>query len=180
MQGTREGCTWAGTLHQLRIRAADPCERTVTGFFSGAVSNPCAVQNGGCMHECRLDGTRPRCGCRVGFILAEDRKTCQGRFTALAPLHNDMRLMTLTRDAALLHHGNILLSCMFLSQTSTSARQKPATALTVATTRWALTSACATRPTSWDLTGNSATVCSLSKNDLYHTSRSLAADVYFI
>lgn len=80
MQGTIEGCKWAETLHQLRIRAADQCELTVTGFFSGAVPNPCAVQNGGCMHECRLDGTRPRCDCRVGFILAEDRKTCQGRF----------------------------------------------------------------------------------------------------
>lgn len=66
-------------MHQLRFSAAGPCELTVTGFFSGAEPNPCAVQNGGCMQECRLDGTRPRCHCRVGFILAEDRKTCQGR-----------------------------------------------------------------------------------------------------
>lgn len=92
---------------------------------------------------------------------------------------NDMRLMTLARGAALPYHDSILLFCMFLSQTSTSARQKPATALTVATTRWDLTSACATRPTSWDLTGNSATVCSVSRNNFDHTSRSLAADVYF-
>lgn len=33
------------------------------------------------MHECRLDGTGPHCHCRLGFILAEDRKTCQGKFT---------------------------------------------------------------------------------------------------
>lgn len=50
----------------------------------------------------------------------------------------------------------------FLSQTSTSARPKPATVRTAATTRWALTCACATRPTSWVLMENSATVRSLS------------------
>lgn len=47
--------------------------------FCGAVHNPCAVQNGGCMHECRVDGGRAHCDCKAGYILAEDRKTCEGK-----------------------------------------------------------------------------------------------------
>lgn len=43
-----------------------------------AVQNPCADQNGGCMHECRVDGGKAHCDCKAGFILAEDRKTCEG------------------------------------------------------------------------------------------------------
>lgn len=30
------------------------------------------------MHECRVDGGKAHCDCKAGFILAEDRKTCEG------------------------------------------------------------------------------------------------------
>lgn len=49
--------------------------------FCVAVLNPCADQNGGCMHECRVDGGKAHCNCKVGYILAEDKKTCEGKFT---------------------------------------------------------------------------------------------------
>ncbi len=67
---------------------------TYTGIFMcvcvcvcicAAVQNPCADQNGGCMHECRVDGGRAHCDCKVGYILAEDGKTCEGKFT---PVNN--------------------------------------------------------------------------------------------
>lgn len=51
-------------------------------FCCHAVHNPCAEQNGGCMHECRVDGSRVHCECKVGYILAEDGKTCQGRYSS--------------------------------------------------------------------------------------------------
>lgn len=47
--------------------------------FCVSVQNPCADQNGGCMHECRVDGGRAHCDCKVGYILAEDGKTCEGK-----------------------------------------------------------------------------------------------------
>ncbi len=50
--------------------------------FCVAVQNPCADQNGGCMHECRVDGGKAHCDCKVGYILAEDGKTCEGKFTS--------------------------------------------------------------------------------------------------
>lgn len=31
------------------------------------------------MHECRVDGGRAHCDCKVGYILAEDGKTCEGK-----------------------------------------------------------------------------------------------------
>ncbi|KAG7254983.1 hypothetical protein CRUP_013100, partial [Coryphaenoides rupestris] len=40
------------------------------------LQDPCADQNGGCMHECRVDGGRAHCDCKVGYLLAEDSKTC--------------------------------------------------------------------------------------------------------
>lgn len=49
--------------------------------FVVAVQNPCADQNGGCVHECRADGGKAHCDCKAGYILAEDGKTCQGKFT---------------------------------------------------------------------------------------------------
>lgn len=156
-----------------------PC--SCSRLFSAAGRNACAVQNGGCMHDCRLDGTTLYCECRVGFILAEDRKTCQGKLTHIscsrllvASFHNKMHQTTLY-----VRSGLLLLLCVFLSQTSMSARRKPATVRTAATTRWALTCACAMRPTSWDLTENSATVRSMSENHRYHPSPSLAADDTF-
>ncbi|MEQ2164342.1 hypothetical protein GOODEAATRI_005691, partial [Goodea atripinnis] len=39
--------------------------------------NPCANQNGGCMHECRVDGGNPFCNCKPGYLLGEDGKTCE-------------------------------------------------------------------------------------------------------
>lgn len=30
------------------------------------------------MHECRVDGGKAHCDCKAGYILAEDRKTCEG------------------------------------------------------------------------------------------------------
>ena len=42
------------------------------------VANPCSDQNGGCMHMCLPDGSRAHCDCKVGFLLAEDGKTCEG------------------------------------------------------------------------------------------------------
>lgn len=81
-RGTAKGCEcvgWKLVTNSASGPLAPPCPCSC--LFSGAVQDPCAVQNGGCMHDCRLDGTRPHCACRVGFILAEDRKTCQGKFT---------------------------------------------------------------------------------------------------
>lgn len=46
--------------------------------FYVTVQNPCANQNGGCMHECRVDGGKPFCDCKFGYLLAEDGKTCEG------------------------------------------------------------------------------------------------------
>lgn len=53
------------------------------------------------MHDCRLDGARLYCDCRVGFILAEDGKTCRGKRThvscsssLVASFHNEMRQTT--------------------------------------------------------------------------------------
>lgn len=31
------------------------------------------------MHECRVDGGRAHCDCKVGYILVEDGKTCEGK-----------------------------------------------------------------------------------------------------
>lgn len=33
------------------------------------------------MHECRVDGGKAHCDCKVGYILAEDGKTCEGKAT---------------------------------------------------------------------------------------------------
>lgn len=63
----------------LRLTPQDLC--SWVWACCAAVQNPCAVQNGGCMHGCRADGGKAHCDCKVGFILAEDRKTCQGKFT---------------------------------------------------------------------------------------------------
>lgn len=34
------------------------------------------------MHMCRVDGGNAHCDCRPGYLLAEDSKTCQGKFTS--------------------------------------------------------------------------------------------------
>lgn len=31
------------------------------------------------MHECRADGGKAHCDCKVGYILADDKKTCEGK-----------------------------------------------------------------------------------------------------
>ena len=80
-RATLEGCKrvgWKLVTGSASGPLAPP--RSSLCLFSGAVQNPCAVENGGCMHDCRPDGTRAHCDCRVGFVLAEDRKTCQGKF----------------------------------------------------------------------------------------------------
>lgn len=89
------------------LRPPAPCSRS--WFFSAAVRNPCAVQNGGCMHDCRLDGARLYCDCRVGFVLAEDRKTCRGKRThvscsgaLVASFHMKMHQTTLNMRSGLL------------------------------------------------------------------------------
>lgn len=56
-------------------------------FCCCAVHNPCAEHNGGCMHECRVDGGRAHCDCKEGYILGEDRKTCRGRVTTECQCH---------------------------------------------------------------------------------------------
>lgn len=46
------------------------------------VKDPCADQNGGCMHECQVDDGKAHCDCKAGYILADDGKTCEGSFTS--------------------------------------------------------------------------------------------------
>ena len=49
---------------------------------SGAVSNPCAVNNGGCSHLCLLSSTSARrytCACNAGMVLGSDGRTCDGK-----------------------------------------------------------------------------------------------------
>lgn len=51
-------------------------------LFCVTVQDPCADQNGGCMHECRADGGKAHCDCKVGYTLAADGKTCEGKLTS--------------------------------------------------------------------------------------------------
>lgn len=63
-------CAWS-ILLWLSLRP-DECVFCVT------VQDPCAEQNGGCLHDCRVDGGKAHCDCKVGYLLAEDGKTCEG------------------------------------------------------------------------------------------------------
>ena len=52
------------------------------------VTNPCAVQNGGCQHLCVLshtldnDGLGYKCLCDPGYSIDVDGKTCRGEIAS--------------------------------------------------------------------------------------------------
>jgi integrin beta 2 len=53
------------------------------GVFSSkkqSGTNPCAVNNGGCLELCLFDGTRPVCACAHGLV-GKDGKSCVGKFS---------------------------------------------------------------------------------------------------
>ena len=39
----------------------------------------CAVDNGGCSHECKHTTNGTICSCPVGYRLTEDRRVCTGK-----------------------------------------------------------------------------------------------------
>ena len=76
--GESTGHRWIPlTKGQLRGKML-PFDDAIMVFFLVG----CAVRNGGCSHLCEVDQVGLHCGCRQGFILAPDRRTCVGEWSA--------------------------------------------------------------------------------------------------
>ena len=49
-------------------------------FLLVKVQNPCNISNGGCDQVCKTNATGfSFCSCKVGFVLAQDGKSCEGK-----------------------------------------------------------------------------------------------------
>ncbi|KAA0707044.1 Multiple epidermal growth factor-like domains protein 6 [Triplophysa tibetana] len=74
--GCEQVCVQLSTVHfQCRCR---PGYQLTGNGKRCRLRNPCAESNGGCMHLCHSDGGQAVCGCRQGFALASDQRSCQG------------------------------------------------------------------------------------------------------
>lgn len=70
-QAVREGRCWAG-VPTSRPSLLAPLR------FAPTDINECLVNNGGCDHFCRNTVGSFECGCRKGYKLLTDERTCQG------------------------------------------------------------------------------------------------------
>ena len=62
---------WKHTSHILTICHTSP-------YFFFIVPVDCTVKNGGCVHRCVTKRGKGKCVCNAGFVLAMDKRTCEG------------------------------------------------------------------------------------------------------
>lgn len=68
----REGRSWASFPHPLAAHSLLAARLAPTDI------NECLANNGGCDHSCRNTVGSFECGCRKGYKLLTDERTCQG------------------------------------------------------------------------------------------------------
>uniref|UniRef100_A0A914W1B2 Uncharacterized protein n=1 Tax=Plectus sambesii TaxID=2011161 RepID=A0A914W1B2_9BILA len=71
-------------------------------------SNSCDADNGGCAHLCEeLNGRFYRCKCRPGYLLADDKRSCQRMLfiSFSSPAHPSRPSFAVTPAIALTNHG---------------------------------------------------------------------------